>query len=127
VHTVEIQVQDPTLKSAFTVKEEAYEAHINENNTILKADHYVGFVHALETFLQAIECPRYKTKNCELKHLPLIIKDQPDFTYRGIMVDTSRHFLPIHLLYETVDAMMYNKMSVFHWHITDEDAFPLIL
>ena len=23
--------------------------------------------------------------------------------------------------------MMYNKLSVFHWHITDEDAFPLIL
>lgn len=43
------------------------------------------------------------------------------------MVDTSRHFLPVHLLYETIDAMMYNKLSVFHWHITDEDAFPLIL
>lgn len=43
------------------------------------------------------------------------------------MVDTSRHFLPMHLLYETIDAMMYNKLSVFHWHITDEDAFPLIL
>jgi hexosaminidase len=33
----------------------------------------------------------------------------------------------MHLLFETIDAMMYNKLSVFHWHITDEDAFPLIL
>ena len=59
--------------------------------------------------------------------LPIIIQDEPGFIYRGLMVDTSRHFLPMHLLYETIDAMMYNKLSVFHWHITDEDAFPLIL
>ena len=59
--------------------------------------------------------------------LPISIKDQPAFSYRGLMVDTSRHFLPTHLLFETIDALMYNKMSVLHWHITDEDAFPLIL
>jgi hexosaminidase len=62
-----------------------------------------------------------------MKALPLIIDDEPAFPYRGLMIDTSRHFLPIHLLYESIDALMYNKMSVFHWHIVDEDAFPLIL
>ena len=43
------------------------------------------------------------------------------------MIDTARHFLPLHLIFETIDALMYNKMSVLHWHITDEDSFPLIL
>jgi hexosaminidase len=43
------------------------------------------------------------------------------------MIDTSRHFLPFHLILETIDAMMYNKLSVLHWHIVDEDSFPLIL
>ncbi len=62
-----------------------------------------------------------------MKALPLSIKDKPAFVYRGLMIDTSRHFLPTHLLYESIDAMMYNKMNVFHWHITDQDAFPLIL
>jgi len=62
-----------------------------------------------------------------MEGLPIKIKDEPAFPYRGLMVDTSRHFLPPHLLYETIDALMYNKMSVFHWHIVDEDSFPLIL
>lgn len=47
--------------------------------------------------------------------------------HRGIMIDSARHFLPLKLVYETIDAMMYNKMNVLHWHLVDEDSFPVIL
>lgn len=47
--------------------------------------------------------------------------------YRGLMVDTARHFLPMKILKETIDAMMYNKLNVLHWHIVDSDSFPLQL
>ena len=43
------------------------------------------------------------------------------------MVDSSKHFLPMKILKETIDAMMYNKMNVLHWHLTDDDSFPLQL
>lgn len=43
------------------------------------------------------------------------------------MVDSARHYLPIQLIYETIDALMYNKMNIMHWHIVDEDSFPLKL
>jgi hexosaminidase len=35
------------------------------------------------------------------------------------MIDTSRHFLPIQDIKHTIDALMYNKLSILHWHITD--------
>ena len=39
--------------------------------------------------------------------------------YRGLMIDTSRHFLPLNALKRQVDALSFNKMNVLHWHMTD--------
>ena len=69
--------------------------------------------------MQSIKCPRHRTKKCTIKALPITIRDQPAFSYRGLMIDSSRHFLPTRLILETIDAMMYNKLNVLHWHIVD--------
>ena len=43
------------------------------------------------------------------------------------MIDTARHYLKVDTIKKTIDACMYNKANVLHWHITDEDSFPLEL
>lgn len=35
------------------------------------------------------------------------------------MIDSSRHFLTVDAIKHQIDALMYNKMSILHWHITD--------
>ena len=57
--------------------------------------------------------------------LPIEIKDEPLFEYRSLLVDTARHFISLPVLKETIDALMYNKMNIFHWHVVDDDSFPL--
>lgn len=56
--------------------------------------HYVGFVRALETFLQSITCNK-KSKECYMLALPIIISDYPLYEYRGVLIDSSRHFIPM--------------------------------
>lgn len=55
------------------------------------------------------------------------ISDRPHFTHRGILLDTARNYYPVRDILHTIRAMAFNKLNVFHWHITDSQSFPIVL
>ena len=72
-YTVTINVEDPQLQSAIETKDEAYRITITKDGTTINAPKYVGFVHALETFMQSITCDKYHITNCSMIKLPIQI------------------------------------------------------
>jgi len=52
------------------------------------------------------------------------IHDSPRFTHRGILIDTSRHFIAKKIMILNLDLMEINKFNVLHWHMTDNPSFP---
>ena len=52
------------------------------------------------------------------------VDDKPRFSYRSVMLDSSRHFLSMKVLIDNLDLMEMNKMNAFHWHLTDDPSFP---
>lgn len=43
------------------------------------------------------------------------------------MIDSSRHFMKVELIHRALDAMLHAKLNVLHWHITDQESFPLFI
>jgi hexosaminidase len=78
----------------------------------------VGVIRATETLVQL-----FCAKDGE-RYLPsLAIDDHPRFKWRGLLIDTSRHFLPVPTVERILEAMAVVKMNVLHFHLTDEPGF----
>lgn len=47
----------------------------------------------------------------------------PKYQYRGFMLDTSRKFFPINSIMQILDYMSEAKLNVFHWSLSNNEAF----
>ena len=107
--------------------DEMYTLRINSpdfpDQAVLFADNIWGAIRGLQSFSQLVY---YSEKDDSFLIKGAFILDYPRFSYRGVLVDTSRHYIPLKLIYQNLDAMEYNKMNVLHWHIVDDQSFPYV-
>ena len=47
----------------------------------------------------------------------------PRFPWRGVLLDSARHFLPLPDILRQLDGMAAAKLNVFHWHLTDDQGW----
>ncbi|KAK3002765.1 hypothetical protein RJ639_019011 [Escallonia herrerae] len=90
----------------------------------LEAQTVYGALHGLQTFSQVCQF-NFTSRVIEVRQVPWIIIDQPRFSYRGLLIDTSRHYQPLPMIKRVIDSMVYAKLNVLHWHIVDSQSFPL--
>ncbi len=97
--------------------DESYNLEINDRQAKISAATTVGAMRGLETFLQLLESDK------DGFYFPAVtISDQPRFAWRGLMIDSARHFQPMEVLRRNLDAMAAVKLNVLHWHLTDDQG-----
>ncbi|CAK9227434.1 unnamed protein product [Sphagnum troendelagicum] len=96
----------------------------NPNIASLQAATVYGALRGLETFSQLVDYD-YSSRSLQIARTPWIIEDYPRFPYRGLLIDTSRHYQPVESIKRVIDSMSFAKLNVLHWHIVDEEAFPI--
>ncbi len=100
--------------------EESYKLEINNNQAKITAPTTVGAMRGLETFLQLLE------GDTGGFYFPAVsIDDKPRFPWRGLMIDSARHFQPMEVIKRNLDAMAAVKMNVLHWHLTEDQGFRI--
>jgi len=99
-------------------EDESYTLDITEEGIELKAATPLGVMHGLETLVQAVvpsmngfEVPAAK------------IQDKPRFPWRGLMIDSCRHWMPMEVILRNLDGMAAVKMNVLHWHLSENQGF----
>lgn len=55
----------------------------------------------------------------------VVIEDAPKYSWRGFMLDCSRHFWSVDKLKEILDYLASLKMNVFHWHLADDQGWRI--
>ena len=108
----------PCTASPVLGEDESYTLDVAPSGASLKSATISGALHGLETFLQLIQ-PGPDGFRVPAVH----IADQPRFPWRGLMLDCSRHFLPVEVIERNIDAMAVVKLNVFHWHLSDDQGF----
>lgn len=107
-------------------QDESYSIEVpvkGKNFGLIKANNVWGALRGLETFSQLVY-PADGSKHLQLNGT--VIHDVPRYKYRGMLLDTARHYIPVVTILANLDAMAYNKLNVFHWHLVDDQSFPFI-
>jgi len=105
--------------------EGAYCLLIEQDHIWLQASSESGFAHATSSLLQLI--PASPSHQAQVAYtVPMVeITDQPNYQYRGMMLDCARHFHPIKRLQHLIDHLARYKFNTFHWHLTDDEGWRI--
>ena len=115
---LQISVEHASKEIQELGEDESYTLEVTRSAANLKASTTLGAMRGLQTFLQLVEV------TLQGFALPtVVIQDKPRFPWRGLMIDSSRHFTPMDVIKRNLDGMAAVKLNVFHWHLSDNQGF----
>jgi hexosaminidase len=116
--TLVIQTDHASKEVQEVGEDESYVLEVTTGGAKLTAPTPLGAMHGLQTFLQLVDVSPAGFAAPALK-----IQDQPRFPWRGLMIDSARHFIPLDVIRRNIDGMEAVKMNVFHWHLSENQGF----
>jgi hexosaminidase len=107
--------------------DEGYELNITKKLVVLSANSPAGLFRGVQTIRQLLPA---SIEMATLQKGPWIIAtgtitDFPEFSYRGAMLDVSRHFFGINDVKRMIDFLAYYKMDALHLHLSDDQGWRI--
>jgi hexosaminidase len=115
------------IDNSLDVNSEGYILEISQTLAEIRSKTYQGLFYGFQTFLQLLppEVERFSDLSQDIEWFvpSVFIKDEPRFPYRGIILDTCRHFMPIEFIKKQIDIFALFKINRLHLHLTDDQGW----
>jgi len=112
-----------------TFKEEGYTLSVSSKGIAIRADAPAGFFYGVQTLRQLLPAeatfgdrPAGKP---EFAAPAVEIKDRPAYRWRGLLLDSCRHYFSKDEVEQFLDLMASQKLNTFHWHLTDDQGWRI--
>ncbi len=111
------------LSAESDLPEEGYLMNITRRGIIICGTSAQGIFYGLQTLKQLILTSDLKGRGIPVPSL--MIRDYPRFAWRGMHLDTGRHFYTVDSLKRFIDYLATYKLNRFHWHLTDDQGWRI--
>jgi hexosaminidase len=106
---------------------EAYRLEVTPHGIVVSASGGAGLFYGAVTLWQLMTPDkRPATVPAQPAAVPAqVIRDAPAYPWRGLMLDSARHYQSVAFIRSMIDTMALHKLNVLHWHLTDDQGWRL--
>jgi len=109
--------------------EEGYTLTVSDKGVVIHAATSAGFFYGIQTLRQLLPAAASfgatRAANPQFQVPAVEIKDRPAYRWRGLLLDSCRHFFGKDEVEKILDLMASQKLNTFHWHLTDDQGWRI--
>ncbi len=102
---------------------EDYNLSVSSDGVQIEAATPNGLFYGIQTLIQLMPSTPKQVNEIILPGVE--IKDSPRFSWRGLHLDVSRHFMPKEFILKYLDYMAMHKLNTFNWHVADDQGWRI--
>jgi hexosaminidase len=110
-------------RTAAGASPEAYFIDITPRQVVVSAGGTRGLFYGAVTLWQLCTSNIVNSRSITLH--AATIDDSPRLPWRGLMLDSARHYQSPQFVLQFIDWMALHKLNVLHWHLTDDQGWRL--
>ena len=103
--------------------DEGYALRVSPAGIAVSARDPRGLLHGAVTLWQLLTSDTSRSGPIRLAAVE--IRDAPRFAWRGLMLDSARHYQSPEFIERFIDIMTLHKLNTLQWHLTDDQAWRL--
>jgi hexosaminidase len=113
-------VPEVTFQREPAMPAEGYRLHVAPEGAQIIATSSTGLFYGAVTLWQLLPIGKGQAQ------IPSqTIKDAPAYAWRGLMLDSARHFQSPRFVKAMIDWMSWHKLNILHWHLTDDQGWRI--